>query len=359
MYKLLDKPPSVSLQVIRNNNYTKNISRQNANVDKVILHYRTDIKNLKSSHFLVNILNTIPTGEGMSNYRYRFLIEDMVDEIANAFHLSSSGVLGKSMFPSPFHGRNVEEIIILTQEPFDTVNIEQRWKDLSPIRFLSHPSVNLNAPLPNDSDGADSGHAVTTINLPMLALQYKLWREHTAGMEYRQTVMQFVNSFPIPNSIRSYHRVAIFNILTGLFSGEEIRDYSTPHPFYLNTYRDKLIDSMGSLLRDYQERRISFLELISVFELDIDTTVLDVCSPPKIQMTKQVKWAVSLGRMKLFSFFVLWNARGNTVGGRRTSSALKRLLGQLSSDKSLNSIGSRTLTRNVEEYLKEEIKAFL
>lgn len=359
MYKGLDKLPGLSLSEIRSSKYEKNIKKQGYNVERVIGHYRKNIKSLPSNHLLVSILNTIPTGEGVNNIQYMYQIEDMLDEIANAFHLCTSDVMGRVIDSSPWHGSDVSEIVILTNENFKVSSVGSGWMDLEPIRFLSHPSSDLGLPMPDGQSNLGSGLGVSIINLPMLALQYKLWREWVSGMEYRQTTRQFVNSFPIPNSIKSYHDIAMFNVIYNLFSGIIDGTDKVNHSFYLNTYRNDFTDSVDLLINEYINKRVSFTDFISSFRFYDDASILEVMVPPDIRITRQVKWPISVGRMRLFSMMVLWDSRSVGSLNRGDINALKKILKRLKSDKSLSELKSNSVKRLVEQYIDDEILSFL
>src|SRR5690606_7000045 len=77
---------------------------------------------------------------------------------------------------SALYGPNSDDLFILTTTGFTLTNIEQTWRDLTPIRILRHDYDNVNFAVPDGLKRHYVGSSVIEINLPMLACQYMAFR---------------------------------------------------------------------------------------------------------------------------------------------------------------------------------------
>lgn len=359
MYTLYNDPLGYNSGHISLPKFNYILNAQEGNLKKTISYYRNANFATKSDHLLVRLLQSLPSGRGIPIMHYRYMIEDLVDELAQTLSLTSSTSYGKAIKPGVFLGDDSEEVIILTTENFSTSNLQNTWDDLEPIRFLKHPKSDLGLRIPLGEGYSDEvGPSVILINLPMLACQYKLWRESIEDMEYQETVMQFLVKYPIANSLNSYQQVVFTNILYKLFNGERIDDIDDNHPFYLNRYYDKTIEGLSDLLHYHLDKKQSFGEFLEGTTLLNDKSLREVIAIPKMALTRQVVWGLTIARLELISMLLTWDERVGGGYNRKEIIQVKRSLRRLTSDKTMYGAVSRNLKDYLVDFIREEIASY-
>lgn len=360
MYTIYNKSIGHNLTRISSTPFSYVLGRHTDNLAKVVGYYRNASNAVASNHLLVNILKTLPTGRGMNLGHYRYLIDDMSDEIASNFNLASSTNYGKGISPGTFLGEGTEEIIILLNEPFSIESLKNGWRDAQPLRFIKHPKISLGLDLPDGSDqGGENGSAVILLNLPLLACQYKLWRDSVSDMEYRETTMQYVHKFILPNMLESFLSVSLINILYRLFIGKSITDTDDNHPFYINRFFNKTVDGLTDLLSTQLNKRQSFYKLLETTELINKRTFRETIAIPRTSLTRQVIWSLTLARLELIDFLITWNNRSSGNDDREELRTVRVSLRRILSDKNNSKIFSNDLKNEVETFIKDELLANL
>tara|TARA_B100000929_G_scaffold283907_1_gene265510 strand:- start:268 stop:1284 length:1017 start_codon:yes stop_codon:yes gene_type:complete len=333
-----------------------------SNLSRVKNHYRRANHATKSDHLLVRILQTLPSGKDMDLLSYRDMIEDYQNELIRHFDLSSPVNVGKSFYPGVFMGEDSEEILVAVNRPFSIGEISTNWQNVSPVQFLRHPKTNLNLELPiGQPTPGETGPSVILIDIPLLACQYRLWRQRELRInpEYPKTPMQFVINFPLTNSLDSLIDVAYFNQLRALFFGEPLEDVRVLHPFYLNNYFEKTKDGNIELIHSYLDRRMSFGEMLESIDAIGKPNLRKVIEIPSMAFTRQVKWALTVARLPLISMLVLWEERAGGSFNRKELNRVKRSLRQLRSDRALDSLGTQALADQTKIDIERDIAAYV
>lgn len=356
MYNLFNEPLGTQPKELTFNRLDYLINQQRSNLKRVEDYYKNQSGSVKSNHILVQILQTLPVDPNLPTHQYLFMISDYIDEIASTFNLAYSTNYGSALNESAFLSDNVEEIIILNKERFDNGNVSSKWKDIKAIRFLSHPGTDLNLDLPNGQNySGPGGVSVITINLPLLALQYRLWKESVKHLENTPTTMQFIYRYVLPNMINSYQDVSMFNITYKLFIGEKLENINDHHPFYLNSFYEETIEEIGEVIRTRLKRKESFYEFLEATSLMGDKSLRKVIELPKLPKTRQVIWSLILARLFLADMLIIWDLRTGGSHNKEEIKKLKRSLKQITNDKNISSILGRDLKKQTEEFIKIEL----
>lgn len=358
MHSLYNVPLSRQPSTITVPKHDRLMARYETNIAKVIKHYRGARNSVKASHLLVQVIQTLPSGRTLNIKDYAEIINDYTDDLTRVFGFTSSINSGKFFSPGIFLGKDSDEVIIIKNEPFDLELAEIDWEDLNPIRYLSHPKSDMSLTIPTGNGYSDEkGVSVLTLDLVKLAVQYRLWRkrQHILFDGAEQTTMQFIAGYVLPNLLSSFSEVVYLNILTKLFSGEDLNNVDEKHPFYLNTYYDEIVNSTSNVLYTYLNRNISFNEYLEVSRGISNDSLRDTIKLPRMIVNRQVEWPLSISRLKVISMMLLWTARTRSGQNKQDINIIKRAIKRLKSDKSLESLGSNRATKIVRRQLEEDI----
>lgn len=362
MYDLFDTPLDGSIRRITYPNYEYVLKRQKGNLDKVIYFYRNQNHAVKSSHFLVRLLQSIPSGNGMELREYVDRIGDYTRDFASSFGMSSPTSYGRTYEQGVIIGEGNEEVLIASNERFSPTVFKSKWEDAEPIVFLAHAKSDLSLnPLWGEDYSDEKGFAVIKVNVPMLAAQYRLWkaRELEMNPDDPKSIMQFIFAYPLTNALKSFQEIAYFNRFYNLFNAKKNSPKVDNHPFYLVDYSDRIDKGMGILLDRYLNRRIPFREVLEGFPGISNEFLMEALETPKMAQTRQVTWGLNLAKVKVISLFLLWNSRSNSRSNRQLMNQLRRSIKRLKSDKMMNVAMSNRLSKEFKRFMEEEIEYYL
>lgn len=337
-------------------------NRHRENLTRVTNHYRRNAYSVRSNHLLVKILQTIPSMRNLDLTAYIDKMVDYTGDLAQAFHLTSTINSGKTFFPGTFLGVDSEEIIIAVNDRFSADDIRDNWEDMSPIKFLSHPKTDMNLNLPlGKSTSDENGPSVIIINIPMLACQYRLWREREESLEKeaQQTVMQFIVSYPITNSLSSFHDVAMFNRLFKVLKNEEIIETKDTHSFFINNYHGETNKAVSDIIETYLKRDMSFEDILNGIELIHSKKLGDMIKLPQMPFTRQISWSLVVSRIPIISFLLLWEYRIDGSKNKKEHNVISRSIRRLKSDRTINQMGTSRLVSYTSDAILEDIMKYL
>lgn len=362
MYTLYNEPRVVTTPSLNLARFGYVKAMHQSNLDRVVSHYRRSAKSVRSDHLLVQLLQHIHLDLSNNLLVFRDRVKDIVDDLTRSFDLTSPINYGKALSPGMLYGKDTSEIILVTEEEFNLDHARNNWERLEPLKFLTHPKTDLGLNLPyGEGYSVEKGVVVATLNLPMLACQYRLWfeRELRRNPERPGTVTQFVAQYPIPNSMSSQQDIAFLNRLTQIFYGEAVSEHTGNHPFFLNTRDVETNKGLLNLVQQVERRRLGFSEFLETVTPINEISYQKVIALPRMVNTRQVVWALVIARLPVISFLLHW---GEVVGNNRNRQDLnqiRRSLRQLRHDRGLDQLKDPELSTWVEEFIDKEVRPFL
>ena len=297
-----------------------------ANLKKAMDYYRLNRTWINSSHPLVSLLMNVDVPLNQDVRLYSDKVEDRALELGQIHRYTSALSKGRMTNRSMFYGDHVAEAILITIDAYDIDHIEQDWRDYAPIRILRHPIKQLALwPLNGHNHAGATGISVASINLPMLATQYRCWRlqEGRDASGEEEAITTFLSRYPLTNALKSHYDLAFFNRLTAIFKGESIPAPYGNSPFWqldLSHRTDKIIQGEIQTLHD---RRITFDEILSQIPCISARCIGELFQIPITGIyNRQNIWLYALFRLPLIAFLVQQNAIN---GSQRNTAYLKQI----------------------------------
>ncbi len=283
-------------------NYVRRISMEN--IDKLTNYYRTRIYRVKSNHLLVQILNHLYIPLTIENERILDSILVRGERVGKMFKLTSSFTYG-DIFNGVFFGNNVDEIILYDDSYFSIIDMDIHWRNYRPVRVLFHPKSDLDLMLPNGKKSSnEGGTAVISVNIGMLAIQYKKFMEDQLLKNPDQTPLDasyFIHMYVLPNMLPDILDWSIYNRFIYNLDSYKKPDVYFRHPIVINKVDDKvdkiiekeqkLLLGNGLFIADY------FKHLISVSNKNMWYNML----LPDYALTLQSTWAILLSRIRVIA----------------------------------------------------------
>lgn len=308
------------------------------NITTVLRYYRRNPTAVMSNHFLVKLLHTISFPLSYSLDRYYNNVDAASFNVAAALKITTSTNSGH-VFDGVFYGPGNKEIIIGNDESFDPQQADANWQNLCPVRVLRHPRTDLGL---NILDGVHSavetGLCVISINIAMLAIQYRAFRineAETNGVagESELSVMQFVRMYVLPNMLFSHLDVAVFNRITALQEGAPFGVPPKQHSFYLTDYSERVTAVQKQLLSNLTKQSHDFATTLRSIPVVFKDDLGEVMSLPDIAPTRQVLWALVIAQLPLIDFLIRVSKESP---GTRNRAEINRILKNVAAYKSDN-----------------------
>lgn len=286
-------------------------------LDKVLSYRRSNPIALNSSHALIRLLQNLNISLGNPVDIYIDKVSDEALNLAMSMKMTSMLYTGRLFKEGVFYGKTgggesgIQEIIIANVDPFDVNDFRVNWRDYQSIRVLQHPQTDLWLNVPDGrSAKAGAGIAVVTVNVPMLAAQYRQWRYERREVEAREsprTVGQFLAEVPLPNMLYSHLDVALFNRMVHTYFGVAMIEADSEHSFAMTRW-DAPVDAMlGKFLDVVPQRKWDFDTILSHFPTVGSPDYHSVLKLPDMAYSRQMQWAVLLARLPLITFLVQVN----------------------------------------------------
>lgn len=291
------------------------------NLATVIKYYRNTSMAVPANHFLVKLLQSIAVSQSLPLDRYYANVDAVAMNLSMALKMTSS-IYGGKIFSGTFYGPGSDEVIIANDDPFDPRVIDRDWKNASPVKVLMHPKTDLALNIPNgDSNGTEKGLSVFTVNIPMLAVMYRAFRNSEIAFvqnaeESQRSLMQFIHMYVLPNMLFSHLDIALFNRVHHLQRGLGMSTSRRNHPFYLTDWTLR-VDRVQTDILDFLDKgQYNFGTMLRYIPAAVEDNMEEVMLLPNLAPTRQVMWALTAARLPVLDFLFLQNSRGNAYPNR-------------------------------------------
>lgn len=258
-------------------------------------YYREHEFYLPNDHLLKMLLLNLGVSGDSSLLEYVDAVRDRIQTLSRMYKLSGSANTGKVLDKSMFLNDRVQEIVVLHGESFDVDEAAANWKELEPVKFLDHPHTDISFAIPDGTYKSDEmGAAVISINLPLLALQYRMWAKAELVKAKPRKVSSFIVAHPLNNAIRSHVDIAISNRLFNIVSKTpnlnkpKWRATSMALPDYTSSV-DNVLAAYSSII---ERRQPTFYDILHNIPTLTGINFTYRAKLPEVIITNSVSWAL-------------------------------------------------------------------
>lgn len=269
-------------------------------------YYADSSKFVNSDHILIDILYALNIPIGLEPQTYVDAVADKTNSLSMTLSLTSAYYRGQQQ-KSQFFGSKCSELLIASDEEFDAVSGYKNWKNLEPVKVLSHPFTHLDFIAPfTQVRGTGHGVAVLLINVPMLALQYKAYLDDQAGNEDTYGAASFIARYVWPNMMATYQEQVWFNRLFHEMMGLTSASKSGERlPFTYVDLASKIDDAQHYVFKQISQLNNPSFEIILETVPSLSYECMFAASKlPDVAPTTQVSWALDVARLKQMVFLV-------------------------------------------------------
>jgi hypothetical protein len=148
-------------------------------MSRISIYYNTSNFVVDNDHLINQLLLNLNVSTSRDLESYVRVCSHETERLARTFKLVHPVVSQPKSHYGTFYNADTREFIILHSNEFDYNKAYKQWRKLVPIKVHSHSFTDISgAPIDGTYKNSlgESGHAVISINLPMLALQHRAWR---------------------------------------------------------------------------------------------------------------------------------------------------------------------------------------
>lgn len=358
MYHLLEDRRTVQRGAVLVPELNYVVRGMRRNLTRYTNYYRQEPRAVQSQHFLVRLLQSIHVSLTNDVFFYRQLVSEVSYEVARAVGITTPLYRGKIRRGVLFKGIN--ECYMATTAPFD---INTPWREWEPVQFHRHPFDGLMpTPLNGGIEGTADDFAVLSINIPMLAAQYRQWffeERQPFNEESPRSIMQFVAMYPLTNAVTSYMDIAVTNRCFKLQMGSRLREIKANIPFMLADYQPVFDRAIEKLMDQVESKNYPYTSLVSQLPTMSGKLPSEVLDLPETTMTRQNEWIFMVARIPLVKFLLSVDFVSGSRNNRQGNNHIRRVLKQAKSDRILQQSLPRQLSAVIIEDINDNIASYL
>jgi hypothetical protein len=362
MHTLFDSVPAATRGIVRVPEFLYVKGGMSRDMAKVMDYYHGNVFAVNSGHFLIRLIQSMNVSMNRDYQSYVDVAEDRGLDLAMSLRMTSSISVGQVFTPGVFYGKNIDEVIISVDTPFDVDDAVRRWRELEPIKVIRHPFDDINLKVPEGNYESDiNGIAIITVNIPLLMLQYRRWFEveKSINPDADRTINQFVAMYPLPNMLPTHLDIAIFNRLSTIHRGEQPAKFERENKMYITDFTSKLDNVLEKQLQILRNKRFAFDQILLSVAMVNQDSLFQSMELPKVARTRQVNWALTLARLPLIKFLLKLNEESNNQDNKFYLNRIRVALRTIRNDRSLRGALPRRLLIEVESGIDSEIRTYV
>lgn len=324
-------------------------------VNDVIEHYHRYPKRVDSDNIFGRLLTLIPRRWDLDDHRYLRYVDDASEPLSRAFNFVSSSYRGRIYESGVTMGREADEVVITHYEgiPKD-LDKPLEWRYWSPIKYLNHSMYDLQLPIMNNHLRV-KGSAVISIDIPLMALQYRRWlkRQKVTHEDQRESVYRYVGGYLLPNAVRSYLDIAVFNRLEHIANGKSLLRFPSAHPFYITDLSNRVDNYCKQIIADNKRKQVDLEAFVYNTPLIMEESLHSLMRRlPDQPVTHNNEWAFIAARIPYLRYLVV-HGIPRDGGDRHHVNDIYESIIESSYDRVFSGVGS---SRVIQGYKRELLR---
>lgn len=325
-------------------------------------NYRKTPYFVESDHILIKILHAVGIPYEGDDATFYTKVAARTTAIARAVGFNDINAKVGASRKNSFFSDAIGEVVVSYSKGYSPdMSVAGAWAGYRPVNVLYHPYNDLTMNIRNGANDIKDiyGHAVITVDIPLLMLQFhkwKLWARKT--YDVLPNIAQFVFQFPLVGVLFSDLDVSYLNQIHSYSIGLPIVPQKKRYTFSLPDTNNFVREDIEWMLDMIQKKKRSVASLGHALPLIVNKTFLNFIEGPKILVTANNAGALSLG---MFPWIALL-AQLSFQSSSQDNGAMRNFIHRF-----FNSCKSSGAYRNlpgfgdsyIEDYYEEQIKPYL
>jgi len=194
-------------------------------------YYNAKNAKVENSNMFVGLITTLCPNYNLDLWEFSRIIDSTAKYNSKTFDIVSSINKG-NIVKNQLFGKNSYEIFIYKEMNFDITDVEDCWRDLSPLTIRRHDNTNIFLKIPSDKVRFDVPTiTICELDIKMMLLQYKYWSLERLSNNMDTDPAYYVYRYLFANTCAQFLDLAILNKLINKFTGESDDENINYHPF--------------------------------------------------------------------------------------------------------------------------------
>lgn len=324
-------------------------------IQDVKSYYRNAPKYVESTNLFAILIQQFVMNTWMDDEEWIRYIEETSKGVVRNLGIVSPLNKGKIFFEGITLGPHSEEVAITNNEKFERTGLGQRWRRLTPVKYLYHTRTDTGLPIMNNTTPGRA-YGVISINIPMLLVQYRYWLrwQKQLGIVQFENVYRFIGSFVLPNMLDSFLDIAFFNILDRDSLGIQNKSFPKAHPFYLTDMSPRLTPIAQLANREAIAKGIEIEGLAAITPMIIEHDLFQVMKLPREPVTYQNEWAFSLARLPYVRYLMRMVMRNHGYDRSQINEVMIDLI-EAERDQIFTNMGKSEFAKSFKKQVREVI----
>lgn len=311
----------------------------NENLTRVTQYWNTSGQTVHSTHVLSRLVGSFSADHNLGIDRFRQQIEDLVPMLCMSHNIV--GPTNNNVGPSKgfFYGLDDAEYLVSVDLGISTRSITKDWRKCEPLRVLRHPLTDLAMQVPTGKvKDATGSFAVILIDIPALAVMYRLWLAGQPTDNTKESIGQFVAQYVLPSMLRSQTDVALFNRLYAILERWSVSSLRRAGPQVTPLDYGSMDLILDDLLRKLKNHKETFKELLRTVPLPFGGNALRLFQLPYIPVNRQCQWALEIAYIPVTGFCLRMDELNGATANIGERNYLKRLVLQIQNEQLLSRV---------------------
>lgn len=280
----------------------------NREMQRVKAYYRENIYTLENTHRLVRLLIDLQTYMHCSPEVLVRTIRTETPRLCRAYGINSPVVMSGIDSLGELYKRNCAEVFISVEYDFDVKKCFNHFRQLQPVKVLSHDFTDIGFGLANGQyDSEEVGTVVLSIDLALLALQFKAWWDTERYVKETDTYLPthlFAHRYVIVNMLGTQTDISIFNRLLSLSKNTPIPTARGHHSFMIADSTSRLDSCHVKLLERFKNTPMDYMQRLNAVPSLQYGSYYRSMNHPDLAPTRYVRWALVLSRLNSVEFLL-------------------------------------------------------
>lgn len=318
------------------------------NVGRLQEYYYSNVRAVPNSHPLVQALKHLPpyTDDpvdlfNMADARYPY--------ISKNFNFTTDYNRGTFLGHKVYSSAN--NMIYSTSEYVSPYRAVNNWQNLYPIKCLWVDSTFMDMSVPSATLNVDSEFTSISVDLPLLSLMYKGFKESMRDSELVLGQDQFIATRVLPTMIESQVDMTCISATIALFEGKHTLQSRVNAPIFLNSYSAEFTKIAEYALNRIEGSKMQYVHMLQSMPTVYADNAAQALILPDFSPTTQVDWAMMATRLKVINF--LLDVGGKA--GRQGNSGFIQKLKPYCRDIQMSRIPYTRMTDNMASFIDDTL----
>lgn len=185
--------------------------------------------------------------------------------------------------------------------PYQAVS---NWTKLRPLNTLWVDADYLDMSVPDNKQQIIDGFSSVHLDIPLMALMYKGFKEDP---KYSQVVLgedQFVATYVLPSILESQVDISMISALIAVYEGDYRHTTRVNSNYYLPSYSAEFEKVAQFVLDRISGTRMQYKDMLQNIPCVYKSNALEALVLPDFISTTQVDWAMLATRLRIINFLI-------------------------------------------------------